>query len=115
MPQRREFFLQDGVIGRDDAGIAEGAELVPFDTLADRALPPSLDGLFIGGGFPELFMAELEANVSLRRALQRAIAAGLPTYAECGGLMYLARSITWKDQRAQMVGAAKAAGDPLAA
>jgi len=50
-------------------------------------------------------VAELEANVSLRSALQRAIAAGLPTYAECGGLMYLARSITWKDQRAQMVGA----------
>ena len=74
-------------------------------TLAVPDLPPALDGLFIGGGFPELFMAELEANVSLRSALQRAIAAGLPTYAECGGLMYLARSISWKDQRAQMVGA----------
>ncbi|WP_374677983.1 cobyrinate a,c-diamide synthase [Piscinibacter sp.] len=95
------FYYPDDL----EALAAEGAELVPFDTLADRALPPALDGLFIGGGFPELFMAELEANVSLRSALQRAIAAGLPTYAECGGLMYLARSISWKDQRAQMVGA----------
>ncbi len=84
---------------------AEGAELVPFDTLADRHLPPALDGLFIGGGFPELFMDELEANAALRGALQRAIVDGLPVYAECGGLMYLARSIAWNGRRAQMVGA----------
>ncbi|MCW5665919.1 MAG: cobyrinate a,c-diamide synthase [Piscinibacter sp.] len=83
---------------------AEGAELVPFDTLADRYLPPALDGLFIGGGFPELFMDELEANAALRGALQRAIVDGLPVYAECGGLMYLARSIAWNGRRAQMVG-----------
>ena len=95
------FYYPDDL----EALTAEGAELVPFDTLTDRTLPPALDGLFIGGGFPELFMAELEANVSLRSALQRAIAAGLPTSAECGGLLYLARSITWKEQRAQMVGA----------
>ena len=95
------FYYPDDL----DALVAEGAELVPFDTLADRQLPPALDGIFIGGGFPELFMAELEANVPLRSALQRAIAEGLPVYAECGGLMYLARSITWKGRSAQMVGA----------
>lgn len=95
------FYYPDDL----DALAAEGAELVPIDMLSDRALPHALDGLFIGGGFPELFMAELEANVSLRSALQRAIADGLPTYAECGGLMYLARSIEWNGQRAQMVGA----------
>jgi len=95
------FYYPDDL----DALVAEGAELVPFDTLADRQLPPALDGIFIGGGFPELFMAELEANASLRSALQRAIAEGLPVYAECGGLMYLARSITWKGRSAQMVGA----------
>ena len=95
------FYYPDDL----DALAAEGAELVPFDTLADRQLPPALDGVFIGGGFPELFLGELEANVPLRSALQHAIADGLPVYAECGGLMYLARSITWKGRSAQMVGA----------
>ena len=83
---------------------AEGATLVPIDTLHDAQLPP-LDGLFIGGGFPELFMAELAANVSLRTQLHRAIADGLPVYAECGGLMYLARTLNWNGRSAQMVGA----------
>jgi len=94
------FYYADDL----DALAAEGAELLPFDTLADRHLPPALDGLFIGGGFPELFMPELEANVSLRTALHRAIVDGLPVYAECGGLMYLSRSISWNGRCAQMVG-----------
>lgn len=84
---------------------AEGAELVAFDTLTDKTLPTALDGLFIGGGFPELFMSELQANVSLRAELHRAIVDGLPVYAECGGLMYLTRSITWNGRSADMVGA----------
>jgi cobyrinic acid a,c-diamide synthase len=83
---------------------AAGAELVGIDTLHDARLP-ALDGLFIGGGFPELFMAELEANVALRTELHRAIGDGLPVYAECGGLMYLARSINWNGRSARMVGA----------
>lgn len=82
---------------------AAGAELVGFDTLRDPHLP-AVDGLFIGGGFPELFMSELEANVSLRTEIHRAISDGLPSYAECGGLMYLARSLNWKGRSAQMVG-----------
>jgi len=80
-----------------------GAELVPFDTLRDRQLP-AVDGLFIGGGFPETHMAALEANADLRRAIRNAIEAGLPAYAECGGLMYLARSIRWGERRCAMVG-----------
>jgi cobyrinic acid a,c-diamide synthase len=80
-----------------------GAELVPFDTLRDRQLP-AVDGLFIGGGFPETHMAALEANRELRRAIHDAIEGGLPAYAECGGLMYLARSIRWGERRAAMVG-----------
>ena len=84
---------------------AAGARLLPFDTLADARLPDALDGVFIGGGFPELFTAELEANVSLRGELRAAIEDGLPVYAECGGLMYLARSIEWNGRRAAMVGA----------
>jgi cobyrinic acid a,c-diamide synthase len=83
---------------------AAGARLVLIDTLHDTRLP-ALDGLFIGGGFPEACLADLEANTSLRGALREAIVAGLPTYAECGGLMYLSRSITWQGRTARMVGA----------
>ncbi|RPH62294.1 MAG: cobyrinic acid a,c-diamide synthase, partial [Burkholderiales bacterium] len=83
---------------------AAGAELVRFDTLRDTALP-EVDALFIGGGFPEALAARLADNVSLRRSLREHIDGGLPVYAECGGLMYLARSITWRGERHQMVGA----------
>jgi cobyrinic acid a,c-diamide synthase len=81
-----------------------GAEPVFFDTLADAQLPP-VDALFIGGGFPEVLAAELSANQPLRAAIRAAVEGGLPTYAECGGLMYLARSIRWKDAAWPMVGA----------
>ncbi|MBK9574506.1 MAG: cobyrinate a,c-diamide synthase [Rhodoferax sp.] len=83
---------------------AAGAELVPFDTLHDSTLP-AVDGLFIGGGFPEMFGPELQANVALRASIRCAIEAGLPVYAECGGLMYLARTLRYKDTVHQMVGA----------
>ncbi len=82
---------------------ATGAELVPFDALHDQELP-AVDGLFIGGGFPETQMDALAANGSLRNAIREAIDAGLPVYAECGGLMYLTRSIRWGDRMAEMVG-----------
>ena len=81
-----------------------GASLVPIDTLRDRELP-ALDGLFIGGGFPERHAAALAANHGLRAAIRCAIEAGLPTYAECGGLMYLSRGISWNGERHEMVGA----------
>ncbi len=81
-----------------------GAELVPFNTLTDKALP-NIDGLFIGGGFPERQVAALESNKSLRHAIYDFIEAGGPTYAECGGLMYLARSLSWKGRQYEMVGA----------
>ncbi len=80
-----------------------GAELVPINAIRDQHLPP-IDGLIIGGGFPESFMAELEANVSLKNEIKQAIDNGLPTYAECGGLMYLARSMSWKDRTHAMAG-----------
>jgi cobyrinic acid a,c-diamide synthase len=82
---------------------AAGAELVFFDTLRDTHLP-AVDALFIGGGFPETCMAELEANLAMRTAVRGAIEDGLPTYAECGGLMYLARGIEWHGRRARMAG-----------
>ena len=81
----------------------EGVELIEFDTLKDKILP-DVDGLFIGGGFPESWMNELEANTSLRQSIKNAIESGLPTYAECGGLMYLSQSINWKSKVSQMVG-----------
>jgi len=82
---------------------AAGAELVPFDALRDKRLP-RVDALFIGGGFPETHMEALAANAALRAEVRNAIAAGMPAYAECGGLMYLARAIEWNGRRAEMAG-----------
>jgi cobyrinic acid a,c-diamide synthase len=80
-----------------------GAELVMFDTLRDRQLP-EVDGLFIGGGFPESHMQALEQNTAMRTAIRQAIENGLPAYAECGGLMYLSRSLSWHGEHRAMVG-----------
>ncbi|NIM73368.1 MAG: cobyrinate a,c-diamide synthase [Gammaproteobacteria bacterium] len=82
---------------------AAGAELAFFDTMND-ASPPEVDALFIGGGFPERHMERLAANGPMRRAVRERIEAGMPVYAECGGLMYLSRSLSWQGRRADMVG-----------
>ena len=82
---------------------AEGAELVFINALTDTELP-DVDALYIGGGFPEVFMERLSANTGLRGEIRRLIEAGLPAYAECGGMMYLSRRITWGDRSAEMVG-----------
>jgi cobyrinic acid a,c-diamide synthase len=86
-----------------EALAAAGAELVFVDAFRDATLP-NVHALYIGGGFPEIFMAELSANASLRASVKAAAAAGLPIYAECGGLMYLARRITWGERSAEMAG-----------
>ena len=80
-----------------------GARLKFFDALHDRKLPPC-DGLLIGGGFPETAAAALAANGSLRADIRAKIEAGLPSYAECGGLMYLSRSISYRGACHEMVG-----------
>jgi cobyrinic acid a,c-diamide synthase len=80
-----------------------GAKLCFFDTLADSRLP-DVDGLFIGGGFPETQAAQLEANAPLRADIASKIRLGLPAYAECGGMMYLARSIRWGGASYEMAG-----------
>ena len=82
---------------------ASHVELVEIDTLQLAQLP-QLDGLIIGGGFPEVFMDQLHDNESLRKSIRNAIEAGLPTYAECGGLMYLSRSLNWQGKTLEMVG-----------
>ena len=89
--------------GDIDALQAAGAQLVSFDTLRDTVLP-AVDGLFIGGGFPETHLDALSANHQLRHELRAAIEAGMPAYAECGGLMFLSRSIEWNGRSAAMVG-----------
>jgi len=70
-----------------------GATLIPVSPLRDPCLPPNLSGLILGGGFPEVFAAELSANESFLSALRHSLQRGLPVYAECGGLMYLAQGI----------------------
>lgn len=81
-----------------------GAELVFIDSMADGALPP-LDGLYIGGGFPESFLPEISANRSLMEDVRRAALSGMPVYAECGGLIYLSGSATWQGKRYPLAGA----------
>ncbi len=82
-----------------------GAELVPFSPLHDRDLPPACGALWIGGGYPEDHAAALEANHTMRAAVHDAIASGMPTYAECGGLMYLAETLHTANGSHAMVGA----------
>lgn len=94
------FYYADDL----DALEAAGATLVPFDTLADAHLP-EVDALYIGGGFPEACAVELEANTTLRGEIRQAIEKGMPAYAECGGLMYLARGIACEGRTYEMVGA----------
>lgn len=93
------FYYQDDL----EALSAAGAELIPFDALHDKHLP-DVDGLFIGGGFPEVHMRTLSENTSLKTEIRGAIENGLPSYAECGGLLYLADSLSWQGDRYDMVG-----------
>lgn len=74
-----------------------GAEIVPFSPLDDVSLPAATDGLYLGGGFPELHAAELTRNRHMREAIKRHAARGRPIYAECGGLMALGESLTTFD------------------
>ncbi|MDX1978121.1 MAG: cobyrinate a,c-diamide synthase [Pseudanabaenaceae cyanobacterium bins.68] len=95
------FYYQDNL----DLITQMGAELIPFSPLADQALPPHTQGLILGGGFPEVFAAQLSDNLPMRQALCQAIAQGLPVYGECGGLMYLCRAIAnFEQQIFPMVG-----------
>jgi len=93
------FYYPDDLEALEQAG----AELVTVNTLEDENLP-EIEGLFIGGGFPETHMEALQANTALRHRIRDAIGNGLPAYAECGGLMYLSRSLSWKGMRCEMVG-----------
>lgn len=83
------FYYQDNL----DLLAQCGAELVPFSPITDQDLPPKLDGLYLGGGYPELHAAELSRNRSMIEAIVEFAKSGRPVYAECGGFMYLTEAI----------------------
>jgi cobyrinic acid a,c-diamide synthase len=83
------FYYQDNLDLLEELG----AELVFWSPLDDSVFPENVQGLYFGGGFPEVFARELSGNVLMRDAVRSAIVSGMPTYAECGGLMYLCESI----------------------
>ncbi|MFA4943904.1 MAG: cobyrinate a,c-diamide synthase [Lentisphaeria bacterium] len=87
------FYYEDNL----DALRAAGVELVEFSPLADSALPADLAGLYLGGGFPEMFASTLAGNEGLRAGIRQFAASGRPVYAECGGLMYLCETLTDRD------------------
>ena len=80
-----------------------GASLVACSALDDKELPP-VDALYIGGGFPESHAAALAANTDFRKSLREAVEAGLPVYAECGGLMYLGKELLVEEKVFPMTG-----------
>lgn len=83
-----QFYYPENI----DALEREGARIIKIDALSDRELP-EIDALYIGGGFPETQAAGLAANETFSRSLKENAEAGLPVYAECGGLIYLGRSL----------------------
>ena len=83
------FYYQDNL----DLLVESGAELVEFSPMTDAALPAGLDGLYLGGGYPEIHAARLAENRAMREGIYRFAASGAPIYAECGGFMYLTKAI----------------------
>lgn len=87
------FYYQDNL----DIFAAQGGRIVPFSPVSDPKLPEGLDGIYFGGGYPELFADKLAANKSMRRRILEKSTSGMPIYGECGGFMYLGREIRDND------------------
>lgn len=83
------FYYEDSL----DAVREMGGEIVPFSPLGESALPEEIDGLYLGGGYPELYAKKLSENASMRASVRAAIEKGIPCIAECGGFMYLTEAI----------------------
>lgn len=88
MDKAFNFYYRDNIELLEEIG-----EVVYFSPMNDKELPEGLDFFYIGGGYPEVFKEELEANVSMRESIKKALEGGLRCYAECGGLMYLTEEI----------------------
>ena len=95
-----QFYYPENLLALEKAG----AKLVFFSALCEESLPSNIDGLYIGGGFPEVYAEVLAKNEALKRQIKEAITNGLPVYAECGGLMYLSESIKIGEKFFPMVG-----------
>lgn len=89
------FYYRDNIELLEEIG-----EITYFSPMNDKSIPEGLDFLYIGGGYPEVFKEQLEANVSMRESIKKALENGLKCYAECGGLIYLTQEI----DGAEMVG-----------
>ncbi|HTF98999.1 MAG TPA: cobyrinate a,c-diamide synthase [Nitrospirota bacterium] len=96
-----QFYYPDNLEALEQSG----AVIRELNALRDPGLPENLDALYIGGGFPETQAAELAANAGFCHSIRKAVERGLPVYAECGGLIYLGRSLTVGNQRFSMTGA----------
>ncbi len=83
------FYYDDNLKLLEEIGV----ELISFSPLYDKSIPDGVHGLYIGGGFPEVFACKLQDNIELRTSIKEHLENGLPAYAECGGLMYLTESI----------------------
>lgn len=83
------FYYEDSL----EALTRMGAQLIPFSPLADSKLPGDIQGLYLGGGYPELYARQLSENHSMRLSVRNALTQGLPCIAECGGFMYLTEAI----------------------
>ena len=94
-----QFYYEENL----EALTRAGARLVMIDALRSASLPPDLDGLYIGGGFPETSARQLAENESFRQSIRQAVEAGLPVYAECGGLIFLGRSIVLQEAEYPLV------------
>jgi cobyrinic acid a,c-diamide synthase len=99
MDESFNFYYQDNL----DSLRRLGAEIVFFSPVSDKKIPPC-DGIYIGGGFPEVKASLLQKNDTMKKLVKKYAENGLPIYAECGGLMYLTKSISYKSGKSNMVG-----------
>ena len=93
------FYYHDNLKSLRD----QGANLKFFSPIKDKKIP-SCDGIYIGGGFPEILGNSLEKNSSMRQSIKKLSEQNMPIYAECGGLMYLTKSIDYGDKKYKMIG-----------
>ncbi|HWI54928.1 MAG TPA: cobyrinate a,c-diamide synthase [Desulfobacteria bacterium] len=101
MDEAFSFYYEDGL----EIFRMKGAELIPFSPIHDDNLPPDLHGIYIGGGFPEMFIQELSVNNKLKEAIKDAGSSGVPVFGECGGFMYLSDFISdFEGENHPMVG-----------